>query len=74
MAFPGLFASIVHDLRTNNVNLYVSKIYPDVLIFQGEGAYIQRGAHIWDVDWFTYLGALIRGEAINGARINGILR
>ena len=55
MAFPRLFASIVHDLRTNNVNLYVSKIYPDVLIFRGEGPYIRIGRifgmliglHIW---------------------------
>ena len=48
MAFPGLsetskmqiFASIVHYLRTNNVNVYVSKIFPSGLIFVcvgGEG-------------------------------------
>ena len=43
MAFPGLpetskvqiFASIVHYLRTNNVNVYVSKIFPSGLIFVG---------------------------------------
>ena len=28
-----IFASIVHNLRTNNVNVYVSKIYPRGLIF-----------------------------------------
>ena len=41
MAFTGLpetskmliFASIVHHLPTNNVNVYVSKIYPSGLIF-----------------------------------------
>ena len=50
MAFPGLpktskmkiFASIVHYLITNNVNVYVSKIYPSGLIFR-ERAYIQGG-------------------------------
>ena len=43
MAFPGLpgtskmeiFASIVHHLRTNNVNVYVFKIYLSGLIFGG---------------------------------------
>ena len=44
MAFPGLpetpkiqiFASTVYHLLTDNVNAYVSKIYPSALIF-GEG-------------------------------------
>ena len=43
MTFPGLsetskmqiFALIVHHLRTNNVNLYLSKIYRSGLIFAG---------------------------------------
>ena len=67
MTFPRLFASIVHDLRTNNVNLYVSKIYPDVLIFRGRGGTVYTdGAHIWNVDWVTNLGALIRGRLYTG--------
>ena len=58
MAFPGLpetskmyiFASIVYHLRTNNINIYVSKIYSSGLIF---GMLI--GFHIW--------GRIFEGEA-----------
>ena len=52
------FASVVHHLRTNNIIVYVSKIYPSGLIF--EGAYI-RGPYIRDVDWVSYLGTYIHG-------------
>ena len=48
-----IFASIVHNLRTNNINVYVSKIYPRGLIFGmllglnniffgGGGVYLRR--------------------------------
>ena len=51
MAFPGLpetskmwmFASIVHHLRTNNVDVYVSKIYPSELILRGGGGVYTGG-------------------------------
>ena len=55
MGFPGLpekskmyiFATIVHHLRTNHVNLYVSKTYPSGLIFEG--------------GWGVYTGGLYSG-------------
>ena len=64
MAFPGLpetskvqiFASIVHYLRTNNVNVYVSKIFPSGLIFVGG-----RGAYIQNVNLVSYLGGVLTG-------------
>ena len=54
MVFPGLpetskikiFASSIHHLSADSVNVYVYKIYPSWLIF--EGVYTQ-GAYIRDV-------------------------
>ena len=68
MAFPGLpetskvqiFASIVHYLRTNNVNVYVSKIFPSGLIFVGGRGY-ERGAYIQNVNLVSYLGGVLTG-------------
>ena len=57
---------MVHRLRTNNVNVYVSKLYPSGLIF--------GGAYVRDVNWVTYLGGVYLGGLIYGRRINGILR
>ena len=84
MAFPGLpetskmqtFTPILHHSRTNNVNVYVAKVYPSGLIF--EKGYI-RGAYIQGVNWVTYLEGFIRwwgarGGVIYGRRMNGILR
>ena len=56
MVFPGLletskmymFASVVHFLCTNNVNVHVSKIFPSRLMLRG---FIYGGAYIWDVNW-----------------------
>ena len=67
MAFLGLpetskvqiFASIVHYLRTNNVNVYVSKIFPSGLIFGGRG--YERGAYIQNVNLVSYLGGVLTG-------------
>ena len=72
MGFPGLpekskmyiFATIVHHLRTNHVNLYVSKIYPSGLIFEGGGGGYIQGVYIWDVNWVTYLGGHIFAEGL----------
>ena len=50
-----IFASIVHHLRKNNVNVYVSKIYQSGLIF-GERIYGGEGAYIRDVICVSYLG------------------
>ena len=57
-----IFALRVHHLRTNNVNVYVSKIYPSGLTL--EGAYIGgRGGggegYIQDVTCVTYLGGIL---------------
>ena len=68
MAFPGLpetskvqiFASIVHYLRTNNVNVYVSKIFPSGLIFVGGRGY-DRGAYSQNVNLVSYLGGVLTG-------------
>ena len=62
MEFPGppkiskikILASIVHHLRMNNVNVYVSKIYPSGLGL-GEGRCIYEGTYIRNVNWVTYL-------------------
>ena len=64
MAFPEtskmqIFALIVHHLRTSNVNVYVSKIYPNGLIF-GRDTYT-KGTYIWDVNWVSYLGSVYSG-------------
>ena len=73
MVFPRLpetcmmyiFASIVHHLRTNDVNVYISKIYLSGLIFRGSiygvgclmlGMLI--GLHIWG---HMFGGAYIQG-------------
>ena len=79
MAFPGLpetFALIVHHLRTNNVNVFVSKIYPSGLIFGRGGVEVYIGVytgvlifamligfHIWSgriFEGFIYGGVLTR--------------
>ena len=68
MAFPGLpetskvqiFASIVHYFRTNNVNVYVSKIFPSGRIFVG-GRGDERGAYIQNVNLVSYLGGVLTG-------------
>ena len=76
MAFPGLpeiFALIVHHLRTNNVNVFVSKIYPSGLILGGGGGggvytgvlifAMLIGFHIWSgriFEEFIYGGVLTR--------------
>ena len=79
MAFQGLpetskiFASIVHHLRTTNVNVNVSKIYPTGLIFGGGGeregleggAYRGGGAYIRD-NWVTYLAGVYSGGILTG--------
>ena len=52
-----IFALRVHHLRTNNVNVYVSKIYPSGLTL--EGAYIGGGGYIQDVTCVTYLGGVL---------------
>ena len=67
MTFPELpetskmwiFTSIVHHLPMNNVNIYVSKIYPSGLIF-GRGSI---GLHIW--------GAYIPGGLYKGGVLTG---
>ena len=77
MTFQGLpetskiFVSIVHHLRTTNVNVNVSKIYPTWLIFGGggereglEGAHI-GGAYIRD-NWVTYLAGVYSGGILTG--------
>ena len=74
MTFQGLpetskiFVSIVHHLRTTNVNVNVSKIYPTGLIFGGGGerekgwrggAY--RGGLIFGITGLPIWRAYIRG-------------
>ena len=58
--FPGLpetskmyiFTSIIQHLRTDNINVPGSKIYPSEFIFL---------AFIRDVNWVTYLGTALTG-------------
>ena len=73
MAFQGppetskIFVSIVHHLRTTNVNVNASKIYPTGLIFGGGGeregleggAY--RGGLIFGITGLPIWRAYIRG-------------
>ena len=59
-----IFESVVHQLRTNYVNVYVSKIYPSGLTIGGGGgvaAYIRRSLFRY-VNWASYLGAYIWGD------------
>ena len=86
MAFPVLpetsnmqiFASIVHHLRTNNINVYVSKIYPSGLmayIREGQGAYIPGGGMFGMLIELDIQGHIFgEGGVIYGGHINGILR
>ena len=79
MAFWGLpetskmliLVSIVHHLRSNNVNVYVSEI-TQVGLFSGI-AYTDE-AYIWDANWVTYLGCVCLWGLIYGGSISEILR
>ena len=59
-------ASVVHDLPTNDVNVFVSKFYPNGLIFGGAYIRIYGGARIRDVNWVSYLGGIYLGDVLTG--------
>ena len=70
-----IFISIVHRLRTNNVNVYVSKIYRSELIFGRRGVYILEGGLVFGMlNRLHIQGTYIPGGLINRGRINEILR
>ena len=77
MAFSGLpetfemliFASIVPHLRTSNVNVYVSKIYPSGLRFKG--CICGRSTFIRDINWVSYLGGIYSGGFYTGGVLTG---
>ena len=60
-----IFASIVHNLRTNNVNVYVSKIYPRGLIF---------GMLLGLNNFFFFGGGVYLRRLIYRGHINKVLR
>ena len=75
MAFPGLpETSVVHNLLTNNVNVYVSKLYPSGLIFGGR--IYGGGGLIFGILIGFHIsgGGVYSGGLIYWGRINGILR
>ena len=87
MAFPGLpetskiqiFASTIYHLLTDNVNAYVSKIYPSGLIFgEGEGVNMEWG-HIFGmfIGFYIWVGGvyfLLGGDLYTEGVFTGFYR